>query len=131
MTQPSLISFKKIGDSDSGFISVAQFEEQVPFDIKRIFWIYDSPEALIRGNHAHRTGKQVIIPLKGEIEVSLENSGGETNVFVLKDPNTGLLVPEMHWLKIKMEKDSVLLCISSMPYDEKNYMREKKEFFQK
>ncbi|WMJ74791.1 FdtA/QdtA family cupin domain-containing protein [Cytophagaceae bacterium ABcell3] len=127
MTKPRLIDIPKIGSDDTGFISVAQIGEQVPFEIQRVFWIYDATGQ--RGNHAHRRGEQVIVALKGEVRIALSTPDRNTSHFVLANADQGLLLPEMHWIEFHMAKDAILLCISSVLYAEDNYIRTPEHFF--
>lgn len=128
MKEPLLIDFGKLGDKETGFISVAQVEKTIPFEIKRVFWIYHTPESIHRGNHAHKQTDQVLIALHGEIKVTLENVRGEQQVYVLSSPERGLFVPCLHWRKLSFSKDAICLSIASTSYEEEDYIREYQEF---
>lgn len=121
--KPYWIHFTGIGDEEVGYISVAQSNSHVPFAIKRVYWVYDTPEHIERGNHAHKVCKQVLVALSGTIEIELENSQGLKEVFRLDKPSIGLFVPVLHWRKINLAKDAVLLCLASEEFNEADYIR--------
>ena len=128
MSTPRIINFLQTGTSETGFISVASLEENIPFGIKRVYWIYGTQTGQVRGNHAHKKGDQVLVCLAGQTEVSLESANGNVNAFILQNPNQGLLIPALYWLQIKIMQPSTLLCISAEEFDENNYIREYKSF---
>ena len=128
MPTPRIIDFIQTGEIENGFISVASVEENIPFGIKRVYWIYGTHPNQIRGNHAHKKGDQVLICLSGETSIDLESANGQLNSFILNKPNQGLLVPALYWLKIKIIQPSTLLCISAEEFDENNYIRDYKAF---
>jgi len=122
--KPYWIHFTGIGDPEVGYISVAQGNIHVPFDIKRVYWVYFTPEYIERGNHAHIHCRQILIAVSGRVEVELENIKGETVTFLLDSPDQGVYVPVMYWRRIHMSQDSVLLCLASDIYDEDDYIRD-------
>lgn len=123
-----LISFQNIGEEPIGFISIADHQKSVPFEIKRVYWTYNTPSNITRGNHAHKSLSQVLIAINGILKVELESTKGKISTFCLSDPNTGLLVPPIHWRKITFSQSAVLLCLASEVYDEKDYIRDYSEF---
>ncbi|HEY8401389.1 MAG TPA: FdtA/QdtA family cupin domain-containing protein [Cytophagaceae bacterium] len=128
MNEPRLIEFDKIGDEEVGYISVAQYEKNIPFSIQRVYWVYNTPEEVQRGNHAHKTCQQVIVAVKGTLEVILENLEGRECVFRLDTPDKGLFIPEMHWRKINFSSDAICVCLASSRYDEVDYIRAYEDF---
>jgi dTDP-4-dehydrorhamnose 3,5-epimerase-like enzyme len=128
MKEPKEIAFQSIGQPDLGYISVAQYEDLVPFEIKRVYWTYFTPNHIVRGNHAHKQLKQVIVAVSGVIDFTLEDSNGNTFEFVLDNPNKGIYVPEGYWRTIRFSHSAVLLCLASENYDEKDYIRDYSEF---
>lgn len=125
---PELIEFSEIGDSTLGYITVAEFQKGVPFEIKRVYWTYYTPHNVVRGHHAHKKLEQVIFALSGNIEFYLENKGGDKFEFKLDKPNVGLYVPSGFWRTIKLSHNAVLLCLASQVYVEGDYIRDYKEF---
>lgn len=128
MQEPSLIELQKIGEQEIGFISVAQAFSNVPFEIKRVYWIYQTPEAIGRGNHAHKNSLQLFVCLHGKITITLENRQGKILEFVLSNPNQGLLIPNYYWTKLKFNNEAIGLCLSSSEYEESDYMRDYDDF---
>lgn len=128
IVEPSIIDFKKIGDEEMGYLSVAQYGDNLPFEIKRVFWVYNTPPYIQRGNHAHRQLTEIIIAVNGKAEVILENQFGKKYTFILNDSNSGLVVPNRHWVKVHMYSDTVLLCLCSHEFNENDYIRDYKEF---
>lgn len=128
MPDPRIIDFLQTGDPQNGFISVASPEENIPFNIKRVYWIYGTYTGQQRGCHAHKKGDQVLISIAGKTEVHLENTKGETYIFILNHPNQGLLIPSLYWLEIRIIEPATLLCISAEEFDETNYIRNYSDF---
>ncbi|UOR07288.1 FdtA/QdtA family cupin domain-containing protein [Hymenobacter aerilatus] len=127
MQTPYLLTFDTIGSPDLGYIAVAE-NSALPFPIKRTYWIYCTPETVLRGHHAHHELQQLVIAVHGRIEFTLENVAGEKSTFLLDAPEVGLFIPEMHWRTINFSHDAVLLCLASTEYNEADYIRSFEEF---
>ncbi len=125
---PHLVVFPKIGDSSLGYISVAEAQDNVPFEIKRVYWTYFTPDEVERGGHAHRELEQIIFAVGGRIDFFLESLAGEKQHFVLEKPNIGLYIPKLYWREIRFSHNAVLLCLASEHYTEADYFREYKDF---
>jgi hypothetical protein len=128
MSNPRLIEFQQIGEPSIGFISVAEKSINLPFEIKRTYWVYATPENIERGNHANRKGSQVFISMVGEINIFLENKKGIKYHYTLSNPNQGLYIPAMHWRRVQMGPEVVCLILCSSVYEESDYIRDYKEF---
>ena len=124
---PKSIIFPKIGNSFLGYISLAE-NETLPFDVKRIYWTYFTPEDVERGGHSHIELQQILIAMAGTITVKTEMPGGVKQVFVLDSPNKGVLIPKLCWREMKYSHNAVQMCIASMAYDESDYIRDYNEF---
>jgi dTDP-4-dehydrorhamnose 3,5-epimerase-like enzyme len=127
MPAPHLIEFSKIGSPMLGYITVSQNSE-LPFEIKRVYWTYYTPDAMIRGHHAHHELEQIIFATSGRIEFGLEDIHGNQTDFVLDSPNIGLYIPRLYWRTIKFSHNAVLLCLASLEYYEPDYIRSYHEF---
>lgn len=127
ITDPAIIQFPKIGSSALGYISLAE-KENLPFEVKRIYWTYFTPEDVERGGHSHIELQQILVAMAGKIVVKTEMPGGKKNIFVLDTPNKGLLIPKLCWREMKYSHNAVQMCIASIAYDEKDYIREYEEF---
>ena len=124
---PFIIEFSKRGDSSIGYISVAE-RENLSFIPKRIYWTYYTPESVQRGGHAHIELEQILIAVAGKIDLTIETSNGEVFEFCLDSPNKGVFIPKMSWRTMKYSHNAVQICIASIEYDEKDYIRSYDEF---
>lgn len=96
----------------------------VPFDIRRVYYLYDVPGGAERGGHAHRDLQQLIIALAGSFEVVLDDAIERRSVF-LNSPAQGLLMPRMVWRELQnFSSGAVCLVLASHPYDEEDYYRD-------
>lgn len=128
MLVPRKIRFQLIGDPQIGYLSVAEQSKNIPFEIKRVYWVYSTPDHVERGNHANHVSEHVIICLTGKTSIYLENTVGEEFQYELDNPNEGLYIPAMYWRRLKMNPDTVCLSISSTIFEEKDYIRDYQEF---
>ena len=124
---PRIIEFPEIGNRILGYIAVAE-NNNLPFEVKRIYWTYFTPENVERGGHAHRQLEQVLVAVAGTIRIKLEMRGGQQSEFILSKPDHGLYIPRMAWRTIKYSHNAVQLCIASTVYDEKDYIRDYETF---
>src|SRR5688572_24638645 len=93
---PYIMDFSKIGSPSVGYISVAE-NSNLPFEVKRIYWTYFTPESVRRGGHAHHEVEQILIASAGKIVVETEMPGDVKHSFVLDSPNLGLFLPKYCW----------------------------------
>ena len=115
--------FNQMGD-DRGHLVVVEGNKDVPFDIKRIFYIYGSDKDVVRGQHANRKSEFVLINVSGHSKVKVRDGKGNEAVFALNKPHTGIYLPRMIWKDMyDFSEDSVLLCIASETYDPSEYIR--------
>lgn len=106
-----------------GSLSVVDNQNFSPFDVKRVFYIYDIPGGESRGAHAHRTCHQIIIATSGSFEVSLDD-GHCKKTIPLNRPHIGLYIPPGIWASEKnFSSGSVCLVLTSEPYNENDYIR--------
>ena len=125
--EPKIIQFPKFGNSSLGYISLAE-NESLPFEVERIYWTYFTPEDVERGGHCHIELKQILIALAGTITVKTEMPCGVQQNFILDDPSKGLLIPKLCWREMKYSHNAVQMCIASITYDERDYIRDYKQF---
>lgn len=128
MTNPCIILFDKIGSSELGYITIAETQKNIPFEIKRVYWTYYTPQDVVRGGHAHKALEQVIFAVSGTITFNTEDLMGNKETFVLDHPSKGLYIPKLIWRDIHFTHNAVLLCLASGHYDEKDYFRDFDEF---
>ena len=123
-----LNSFEVIGDT-RGFLISLEAQRNIPFDIKRVYYIYGTNEQP-RGFHAHRELQQMLVCVSGSCRVLLDN-GKIKKEYDLLNPNEGLFVDKLIWHEMyDFSKDCVLMVLASDYYDENDYIREYKEFLE-
>jgi len=126
--KPHIIEFKKLGKPDIGYISVAEALNDIPFEIKRTFWTYYTPESIVRGRHAHHKTEQILIAAAGRILVHTELPDGTIETFVLDAPNKGVYVPPNAWHTMQYSHSAVQVVLASTVYDESDYIRKYDDF---
>jgi hypothetical protein len=123
------LDLPKINDRQ-GNLTFVEGDHHVPFDVQRVFYIYDVPSGADRGAHAHRTLHQVLVCISGSFDV-LVDDGFEQATFTLNRPWRGLHVPPMIWAsEASFAPGTVCLVLTSAPFDEKDYIREHQVFLQ-
>ena len=127
---PRFLELPSIGSSSEGYISVAEFQKDIPFEIRRVYWTYFTPQNVIRGYHAHKELQQVIFAVSGKIVFKTEDATGEIKTFTLDDPKMGLFIPPFVWREITFSHNAVLLCLASIEYSESDYIRKYEDFKQ-
>ena len=125
--QPQIINFPKIGKTIEGYISVAE-NNTLPFEVKRIYWTYFTPESVKRGGHAHLQLQQILVAVAGKIIVTTQMQGETEQQFILESANQGLFIPKYCWRTMQYTHNAVQMCIASMAYDESDYIRDYEEF---
>ncbi len=125
--QYKILEFGDLGD-DRGNLVVVEGEQDIPFEIKRVFYIYGSDEKVIRGQHANRKAEFVLINVSGTSKVRVDN-GFQEEIIELNRPRMGLYLPTMLWKDMyDFSRDSVLLVLSNIHYDGGEYIRDYEEY---
>lgn len=123
-----LLEFSQKGD-ERGHLVIVEGMQDIPFDIKRIFYIYGSAPNVVRGQHANMRSEFLLINVAGTCKVKVKDGRGNEAVFSLNRPHTGIYLPQMIWKDMyDFSEDSVLLCLSSEHYDPEEYIRDYDEF---
>lgn len=121
-----LITLPKIEDP-RGNLSVIE-NDVIPFEIKRVYYLYDVPSGAERGGHAHKEQLEFLIALSGSFDVVL-NDGNEQINITLNRPNVGLLIPTGVWRELQnFSSGSVCLVLASAVFEEEDYIRDFKQF---
>ncbi len=111
-----------------GRLSVGQFDDDIPFAVKRYFIVYDVPSANVRGEHAHRRCEQFLVCVKGTVSVIVDD-GFSREEIVFDCPDIGLHIPAMVWgVQYRYSSDAVLLVFASELYDPADYIRDYDHF---
>lgn len=122
-----IINLPKILDK-RGNLSFFEYPNQLPFEIKRTYWIYDVPGGETRGSHAFKEQQEFIIALSGSFDVRIHD-GNEEKLYSLNRSYYGLYIPKMYWRKLEnFSTNSLALIVSDKPYDENDYIRDFEEF---
>lgn len=123
-----MIEFSERGD-ERGKLVVVENMKDVPFEIKRIFYIYGTDVDVVRGQHANKKTEFVLINVAGKSKVRILDGKGNEAVFSLNRPHTGIYLPKMTWKDMyDFSEDSVLLVLASELYDPEEYIRSYEEF---
>ena len=121
------IELKKITDP-RGNLTVAQGLEDVPFEIRRAYWVYDVPGGECCGGHAHRRCRTLLVALSGSFHVTLDN-GQRRETYLLNHPWQGLIVETGVWRTLDdFSSGAVCLSLASEPFEEEDYIRDYDEF---
>jgi dTDP-4-dehydrorhamnose 3,5-epimerase-like enzyme len=124
----SAIQFKVIDDGHGSLVAIEN-SIHIPFEIKRVFYIYNSDESVIRGRHANKKSQFVLIALNGSLKIRILTPQKKEDVIFLSDPSVGLYLDKMVWKEMfEFSKDCVLLVLSSELYDKEEYVYDG-EFF--
>lgn len=119
-----MLEFPQKGD-ERGHLVIVEGMQDVPFEIKRIFYIYGSDTSVVRGQHANRRTEFVLINVAGQSKVKVLDGKGNEAVFSLNRPHTGIYLPTMVWKDMyDFSPDSVLLVLASEHYDPNEYIRD-------
>ena len=124
-----VLQFKDLGD-DRGKLVVIEGGQAIPFDIKRVLYIYGSDSTVVRGRHANRDSEFVLINVAGQSKVRITD-GCEDFIVELNKPMMGIYIPKMIWKDMyDFSKDSVLLVLASTHYDGREYIRDFDEYLE-
>lgn len=122
--QYRILHFKDLGDERGNLVVIEGEGMDIPFDIKRVFYIYGSDDTVVRGQHANRQTEFLLVNVGGSSKVKVDN-GHEQAVIELNQPGMGLYLPSMVWKDMyDFSADSILLVLASRHYDEHEYIRD-------
>jgi dTDP-4-dehydrorhamnose 3,5-epimerase-like enzyme len=117
-----IVNFPKVTDY-RGNLSFIEENRQIPFKIKRVYYLYDVPSGATRGGHAHKNLQQLVIALSGSFDIILDD-GVQRRKFFLNRPHYGLYIPPKVWRELEnFSSNSVALSLVSEVYDESDYIR--------
>jgi len=127
MSLVEIIDLPNLGDERGGLVSI-EANKNIPFKIRRTYYIYNTKKGISRGFHAHKNLSQVLIAVKGNCIIKLDN-GVEQKEVILDSPDKGLLIENLIWREMhNFSDDCVLLVLASEHYDESDYIRNYNEF---
>lgn len=115
-------------DLDSGALTVTNSNVEIPFRIKRVYYLYDIPNKSDRGAHAHKELMQLVVAASGSFEIEL-NDATNSKTFMLRQPDEGLLIPPGLWRDLRnFSGGGICMVLASEIYDESDYIRDFVEF---
>ena len=119
------VVFSPRGDVRGQLIPLEELSAEVPFEVRRVYYIFDTTPGTVRGNHAHKTLKQVLVCVSGACTIVCEASDGTRSEHRLDWPTKGLLIEGLVWREMKeFSKDAVLLVLASEHYNPDDYIRD-------
>lgn len=126
----TFFSLKKLeikGDETGSLIAI-ESGKNINFDIKRVYYIFDTKSDIVRGKHAHQNLKQLLICVSGSCKILLDN-GIKKNVVELSSPNEGVYINDLIWREMyDFSQDCVLLVLADNLYDEDDYVKDYNDF---
>ncbi|SNC67769.1 WxcM-like, C-terminal [Hymenobacter gelipurpurascens] len=128
MKKPYLFDFPRVGNHNIGYISIAEVSTGLPFQVKRVFWTYHTPESIVRGRHAHHQTAQILVAVSGRIVVLTEMPNGELQTFVLDRPDIGVYLPPYCWHTMQYSQNAVQMALASTEYTADDYIRDYAKF---
>lgn len=127
MENCKLIKFNKVTDG-RGNLTFIEYPQNIPFEIKRVYYIYGVDEGIERGFHSHKDLEQILIAVNGNIKIRIKTPNDE-EIVELNDPNEGLYIGSMIWREMfDFSDQAVLLVLASHEYDESDYFRNYEEY---
>lgn len=127
MIKVKLIPLQTHGD-DRGSLVALEEGDNIPFQIKRVYYIFNTKKGVMRGFHAHKNLKQVAIAVRGSCKFKLDNGTDSVEV-LLNDPAQGLLIESFIWREMyDFSEDCVLMVLADSHYDENDYVRDYNAF---
>ncbi|MBR3284497.1 MAG: FdtA/QdtA family cupin domain-containing protein [Alloprevotella sp.] len=128
MKLDNILTFPSFTDQRGTLTCVDSLVRLIPFDVKRVFWIYGVKNDVVRGEHAHKVCKEIVFAINGTVDVELTDASGTTR-YTLDRPNKGLIIPEMCWCRFSdFSAGCVLLCFASEEYDASGYINSFNDF---
>ena len=123
-----ILYFKDLGDERGNLVVIEGEGIDIPFDIKRVFYIYGSDDKVVRGQHANRETEFLLVNVGGSSKVKVDN-GTETAIITLDRPGMGLYLSPMLWKDMyDFSPDSILLVLASRHYDDREYIRDYQKY---
>lgn len=123
------VQFKTLGDERGKLIVLEELSAQCPFDVKRVFYIFDTTPGTVRGKHAHHQMRQMLVCISGSCTIRCDLGNGKVTDYELNWPDQGLLIEGLVWHDmLDFSKDAVLLVLASEHYNEADYIRKYEDF---
>ncbi len=119
--------FQPHGDERGQLVALEEYKD-IPFCVKRVYYMYDTVEGVVRGKHAHKTLEQILVCIHGSCKILLDD-GKEKKIVPLEKPYEGLYVSNSMWREMyDFSEDAVLMVLASDLYKEEDYIRDYEQF---
>ncbi len=123
------VTFPVRGDDRGSLIALEELSAECPFDLKRVYYIYDTTPETVRGKHAHKALKQLLVCVSGACVIRCDKGNGDVQDITLDWPNQGLYISGLIWREmLHFSKGAVLMVLASEHYDEADYIRDRADF---
>lgn len=123
-----VLDFRELGDERGNLVAI-EGNRDIPFEIKRVFYMYGTDSTMVRGQHANRKSNFVLINVSGSSDIRVMNGKGEEEIVHLNKPRMGIFIPHMVWKEMyHFSDDSVILCLADTHYDGTEYIRDYDEY---
>lgn len=127
-SKPKIIQLPIVNEA-VGNLSFVQNFDQIPFEIKRVFWIYDVPGGETRGGHAFKNQQEVIIAISGSLDIVVVDPNGVETKYCLNRSYFGLYIPTLHWRHLEnFSTNAVTVHLSNYDFAEEDYIRDYNQF---
>lgn len=124
----SVLTFRELGDERGNLVAI-EGNQDIPFEIERVFYLYGTDGTMVRGRHANRNSQFILINVAGSSKVKVDDGLGHSQVVNLDQPRMGLFIPKMVWKEMyDFSQDSVILVLSDQHYDSTEYIRDYDQF---
>jgi dTDP-4-dehydrorhamnose 3,5-epimerase-like enzyme len=116
------------GDENGSLIAIEEYTKVFPYPLKRMYYLFNTREGVVRGKHAHKKLKQLIVCVNGECKILLDNSIDKCEI-ILNSPDEAILIEKPMWREIRdLSKDCIVLVLASDLYDKEDYIYDYEEF---
>ncbi|MBR4454636.1 MAG: WxcM-like domain-containing protein [Solobacterium sp.] len=128
MSYYRLLEFHELGDERGNLVAI-EGNQDIPFEIRRVFYLYGTDDSMVRGQHANRHSQFVLINVSGSSDIRIRDGKGNEEIVHLNKPRMGVYLPAMIWKEMyNFSKNSVILCLSDTHYDGSEYIRDYDEY---
>ncbi len=123
-----ILEFKELGDERGNLVAI-EGGMDIPFEVKRVFYMYGTDDTMVRGQHANRRSQFVLINVSGSSKIKVDDGKGHTEIINMDKPRIGVYLPPMIWKEMyDFSQNSTILCLTDTHYDPEEYIRDYDEY---
>ncbi len=123
-----ILEFKELGDERGNLVAI-EGGMDIPFEVKRVFYMYGTDDTMVRGQHANRRSQFVLINVSGSSRIKVDDGKGHTEIINMDKPRIGVYLPPMIWKEMyDFSQNSTILCLTDTHYDPEEYIRDYDEY---